>query len=270
MTIHNLNSKFVVCGHRGFAAEYPENTMSSFRAAAELGVDMIEMDVVCSKEGIPVICHDYELERTSDGVGLLADYTLEELRGYNMAAKFAKRPMVERIVTFEEMCALLDEFPELMFNIDMKTDDGTIANRVADIVESKGYKGRVIFNGLNGYGLAQMHDRGFMVEASPDGFYGMQNFGCLLGDGVKKAEALCYNACQDVNPENVEKLKNNYGVEVWAWCSSWDGYSRCSDGSMKKTDCCECLQNMLDNGVTMALCNHPDRVIEYLKEKGLR
>ena len=89
-------------------------------------------------------------ETASDGVGLLADYTLEELRSYNMAAKFVKRPMVERIVTFEEMCELLAEFPELMFNIDMKTDDGTIANRVADIVENKGYKDRVVFNGLNG------------------------------------------------------------------------------------------------------------------------
>lgn len=271
MTIHEIKDKFIVCGHRGFAGEYPENTMSGFRAAIEAGVDMIELDVVASKEGIPVICHDYELERTSDGIGLLADYTLEELRCFNMAAKFDGWPGVERICTFEEVCLLLGEYPELMLNIDMKTDDGTIANRVADIVEKHGFKDRVIFNGLNGKGLSQMHDRGFMVEASPDGFYGMQNFDCLLSDGVKKAEALCYNACQHVSRENVDSLKEKYGVEVWAWCSSWGGYSRNPiDGSMKKTDCAECMRNMLEHGVTMALCNHPDRAIAYLKEKGLR
>lgn len=269
MKIKDSLDRFLVCGHRGYAGKYPENTMSAFIAAAELGVDLIELDVVSSKDGIPVICHDYELDRTSDGHGLLADYTLEELRQFNMAARsdLAVRP--ERICTFEEICVLLRKYPELMLNIDMKEDDGTIAAKVADIVEQFGYQERVIFNGLNGEGLAAMSDRGFFVEASPDGFYTMRHFDALFQDGVKKAQALCLNANQDVNTENVEKLRS-YGVEVWAWCSNWGGQSRRDDGTWSPVDCQSCMQNMVDHGITMALCNHPDRCIQFLKERGLR
>lgn len=264
----SLNS-FIVCGHRGYAGKYPENTMSAFIAAAELGVDMIEVDVVASKDGVPVICHDYDLDRTSDGHGLLADYTLAELQKFNMAAKSALAVHPEQICTFEEICVLVQKYPELMINIDMKDDDGTIANKVADIVERFGYQERVVFNGLNGKGLAAMYDRGYFVEASPDGFYTMQHFNALFSTDTKKAQALCLNANQHINREIVEKLRG-YGVEVWAWCSSWDERSQCDDGTWKEVDCQSCMQNMVDHGITMALCNHPDRCIKFLKDRGLR
>lgn len=270
MTIQESLHKFIVCGHRGFAGKYPENTMSAFVAAAQLGVDMIEMDIVATKDGVPVICHDYQLDRTSDGHGLLADYTLAQLKQFNMAAKSKFTDKPQRLCTFEEVCTLLEKYPDLLFNIDMKLDDGTMANKAADIVERLGAKDRVLFNGLNGAGLAQMSDRGFFVEASPDGYYGMEHFDRLLGPGKKKAQALCYNANQHVTPQAVQALKETYGVEVWAWCSNWDGYSRDDNGVEQPVDCRKCVQNMLDCGVTMALCNHPDVCLGYLKEKGLR
>lgn len=269
MKVKEARDRFLVCGHRGYAGKYPENTMSAFIAAAELGVDLIEMDVVASKDGIPVICHDYALDRTSDGHGLVADYTLEELRRFNMAAKSDLAVHPEQICTFEEICVLLQKYPELMLNIDMKEDDGTIAAKVAALVERFGLQERVIFNGLNGKGLAAMSDRGFFVEASPDGFYTMRHFDKLFGPGKKKAQALCLNANQHVTAENVEKLRS-YGVEVWAWCSNWGGLSQCDDGVWRAVDCRECMENLLCQGITMALCNHPDRCIEILREKGLR
>ena len=271
MTIHDLDKKtFIVCGHRGYAGKYPENTMTGFVAACELGVDLIELDVVESKDGIPVISHDYEVDRTTEGHGLFADYTLEELRGLNVAAKSDLAVHPEQICTFEEVCIMLKKYPDVMINIDMKNDEGPIANKVADIVEKYGYKERVIFNGLGGRGLAMMADRGFYVEASPDGFYGMAHFDSLFGDGFKKAKALCFNANQHATPENVNMLKEKYGVEVWAWCSNWGGVSQNDEGVWESVDCDSCMQNMLDCGVTMSLCNHPDKCIEFLKRKGLR
>lgn len=271
MTTHDIKKKpFIVCGHRGYAGKYPENTMTGFVAAAELGVDMIELDVVMSRDGIPVISHDYELDRTSDGKGLFADYTLEELRRYDYAAKSDKAVCPERLCTFEDVCLLLKKYPELMLNIDMKNDEGPICNKVADIVEKYGYHDRVIFNGLGGSGLAQMADRGFYVEASPDGFYGMANFDKLFNENCAKAKALCFNANQHVTKENVERLKDRYGVEVWAWCSNWDGYSTDDNGIKQPVQCEACMENMIRCGVTMALCNYPDAAIAYLKRKGIR
>ena len=270
MTINNLEQKFVVCGHRGYAGKYPENTLTGFVAACELGVDMIEVDVVETKDHVPIISHDYGLKRTTGMDGMFADYTLKELRKLNIAATSNKAIHPEQICTFEEICELLTRYPSVMINIDMKNDEGSISNKVADIVEKYRFKERVVFNGLGGNGLAQMSDRGYYVEASPDGYYNMAHFSSLFGPGIQKAKALCYNANQHVTKENVEKLKAQYNVNVWAWCSNWDGYSTDDNGKLIQVSCDTCLQNMLDCGITMALCNHPDICINLLKKKGLR
>lgn len=73
-------------GHRGNPAEFPENTLSSFRSALDLGVDLIECDVHLSSEGELVVIHDHSLDRTTDGTGLVRDHTLEELRGLDAGA----------------------------------------------------------------------------------------------------------------------------------------------------------------------------------------
>ena len=44
------NNKILIAGHRGNPAEFPENTMESFRSAVELGVDMIETDIHLTKD----------------------------------------------------------------------------------------------------------------------------------------------------------------------------------------------------------------------------
>jgi len=70
----------LVGGHRGNPAEYPENTLSSFRSAIELGVDMIECDVHMSSDGELLVIHDHTLERTTNGTGLVFQHTAAELR----------------------------------------------------------------------------------------------------------------------------------------------------------------------------------------------
>ena len=262
------NEPFIVCGHRGWPGILPENTLSGFIAAAALGVDAIEIDVVPTKDGVPVVCHDYMLERTSDGTGLIADYTLEELKKFDMGAKSKTAIHPEQICTVEDICKLMLKFPKLRLNLDMKEDNGPVCHKVADLIEQYGLKERTSFNGLGARGLAQMKDRGFYVEASHPKFYPTTYWEDLVKDGTK-VDALCLNANQHVTPENVEFLRS-FGVEVWAWCSTWDGQSECDDGTWIPTDCESCIDNLLKNGITMCLCNHPDRTIEILKKKGLR
>ena len=54
-------------GHRGYAAKYPENTLASYRAAMELGVDAIEFDVWLTADGVPVLIHDGNTARVTVG-----------------------------------------------------------------------------------------------------------------------------------------------------------------------------------------------------------
>ncbi len=70
----------LIGGHRGNPAEAPENTLTSFRSALDLGVDMIECDVHPSSDGELVVIHDHTLDRTTNGSGLVVQHTLAELR----------------------------------------------------------------------------------------------------------------------------------------------------------------------------------------------
>jgi glycerophosphoryl diester phosphodiesterase len=89
----------LVGGHRGNPAERPENTIASFRSAIELGVDLIECDVHLSADGELVVIHDHTLDRTTDGTGLVAQYTLEELRRLDAGGG-------ERLPVLSEVCEL--------------------------------------------------------------------------------------------------------------------------------------------------------------------
>ncbi len=64
-----VSNKFIVIAHRGFHADVPENTIESLRKAIELGVDYVEVDIRTTLEGVPVVMHDANLERTTDGKG---------------------------------------------------------------------------------------------------------------------------------------------------------------------------------------------------------
>ena len=58
----------------------PENTLAAFKNAINFGVDWIEMDVQRTKDGVLVVFHDESVERTTNGVGMVADLTFDEIR----------------------------------------------------------------------------------------------------------------------------------------------------------------------------------------------
>lgn len=69
-------------GHRGARAYEPENTLSSFRRALELGVDAVELDVRRTKDNELVVIHNADVNKTTDGSGAVNDLTLEEIRKF--------------------------------------------------------------------------------------------------------------------------------------------------------------------------------------------
>ncbi|GAB1331055.1 glycerophosphodiester phosphodiesterase family protein [Streptomyces sennicomposti] len=74
----------------------PENTLRSFVAAQQAGLDVIELDLHLSKDGALVVMHDAEVDRTTDGSGAIADKTLAELRTLDAGHG-------ERVPVFEEV-----------------------------------------------------------------------------------------------------------------------------------------------------------------------
>ncbi len=87
-------------GHRGAAAYAPHNTLTSFRKAAELGADMVELDVQRCADGLVVVFHDLYLTAPGGKVLPVHDTTLAELQAVDLGGG-------ERIPTFPEVLATL-------------------------------------------------------------------------------------------------------------------------------------------------------------------
>lgn len=74
----------MVMAHRGGFVSTPENSISAIQNSIDMGVDFVEMDVQLSKDGFLVIMHDNSINRTTNGTGLVSDYTLAELKQFKL------------------------------------------------------------------------------------------------------------------------------------------------------------------------------------------
>ncbi|MFF4369605.1 glycerophosphodiester phosphodiesterase [Streptomyces sp. NPDC001594] len=88
---------FLTIGHRGVMGVEPENTLRSFIRAERCGMDVIALDVRLSKDGVLVVLHDAEVDRTTDGAGAVADLTLAELRELD-AGHGERVPVLEEVL----------------------------------------------------------------------------------------------------------------------------------------------------------------------------
>lgn len=112
-----------IIAHRGASGYKPENTLSSFQEAISHGVDMIEFDVFAIRSGEVVVHHDTTVNRTTNGVGNISDYTWEELRQLDAGGG-------QRIPLLTEVLDLIDN--RIPVNIELKGSH--IAEPVAAII----------------------------------------------------------------------------------------------------------------------------------------
>lgn len=127
-------SRPLVIGHRGFPAQYPENTMVSFDAAIRAGVGMIELDVTLSRDSELVVIHDDTLDRTTNGAGAVDNQTLSELRKLDAGGWFHEKFAGEKIPTLDEVLdSLVDR---VMINVEIKPS-ATGARSYIDLIVEK-------------------------------------------------------------------------------------------------------------------------------------
>tara|TARA_Y100001001_G_scaffold162843_1_gene190428 strand:+ start:121 stop:885 length:765 start_codon:yes stop_codon:yes gene_type:complete len=80
----------LIIAHRGFSAERPENTISSFDHALDNGFELLELDVHLSADGVLVVMHDEKVDRTTDGTGFLKSMSFEQISQLDAGSWFRK------------------------------------------------------------------------------------------------------------------------------------------------------------------------------------
>jgi glycerophosphoryl diester phosphodiesterase len=129
----------VVLAHRGWRGLLPENTMVSFRKAAELPIDGLEIDIHQTKDGVLVVCHDETVDRTTEGNGRIQDHTLAELQqldaGYRFTPDGGKTfPFRGQGITIPTLAKVFETFPNLWINIDMKQETPSLVQDFANLI----------------------------------------------------------------------------------------------------------------------------------------
>ncbi|NWF65098.1 MAG: glycerophosphodiester phosphodiesterase [Chloroflexi bacterium] len=81
-------SRPILFAHRGDLAHAPENTLPAFSQAIQKGADGIELDAKLTADGHVIVIHDETVDRTTNGKGRVATFTLEAIRRLDAGAWF--------------------------------------------------------------------------------------------------------------------------------------------------------------------------------------
>lgn len=92
-----------VIAHRGFRIAAPENTIPAFKLCIKNHIEWIEIDIRMTKDGQHVIIHDRSLDRTTDGTGLVSEYSLKQIKALDAGSWFAPRFAGTKVPTFREV-----------------------------------------------------------------------------------------------------------------------------------------------------------------------
>ncbi len=144
--------KINALAHRGYPVKYPENTILSYDAAYRLGFTHLELDVHLSKDGVPILMHDRTVNRTTNGKGLVKNFTLAELKELKVGA-------TETVPTLEE--ALLFAKNKMHVSVEMKQQgflyDG-LEEKVLSVIEETEMKEHVYVNSFDHYSIMKMRE----------------------------------------------------------------------------------------------------------------
>ena len=132
-----------IIGHRGASAEAPENTLVAFLLAQAQGADGIEFDVQLSADGCPVVIHDGNLARTTNGRGQVQDFTVAALQKLDAGHG-------QPIPTLDEVFESLG--PNFLYNVELKTAalrDNGLATAVADRIQAHNLAQQTVVSSFN-------------------------------------------------------------------------------------------------------------------------
>jgi glycerophosphoryl diester phosphodiesterase len=134
-----------VVAHRGDSAARPENTMAAFESAKAAGAGAIEFDVHATSDGALVVHHDFALDRTTSGTGLVVERPLSYVRGLDAGSWFDPVYARESVPLLDEVLAI----DGIELELELKGFGAAFLEATVETVAAHGALGRTEFTSSN-------------------------------------------------------------------------------------------------------------------------
>jgi glycerophosphoryl diester phosphodiesterase len=213
---NELPSPLILC-HRGAKNYAPENTLSAFISALELGADGFELDTQLSSDGHVVVYHDRTVDRTTNGHGKPFQLSLAELRELDAGSFFSEKFRGEKIPTLDEVFETSGK--RAIINVELKnflTPFDSLTEKVCEVVRRHEMQKNVIFSSFLPWNLRKAArilpevPRGLITIKGRWGVWG-RSFGFNFGNYDALHPYLGDVTAQQV--QRVHKLKRK--INVW-------------------------------------------------------
>lgn len=259
----------MVTAHRGDWRNAPENSLQAFKNAIKMGVDIIELDLNKTSDGVIVIMHDQTIDRTTDGKGKPGDYTITELKKFHLRDGIG-RIGSHTIPTLEEVMLLVKG--KVLINLDKSYD---YYNEAYQILKNTGTLKQAVFKTDAVYG--QVKDRypsiidsiTFMAVVDLDKPHAMQT----ISDYQQHIKPVAFelNFKKDTSAVLANHiLINHKGSKIWInslWASLNAGHD--DDTAIDLGNTKDSWDWLIAHGATIIQTDRPKELLSYLKKKGL-
>ncbi|MNW29730.1 Glycerophosphoryl diester phosphodiesterase [compost metagenome] len=201
--------------HRGCSDAAPENTMAAFRLALECSaVSWIELDVQLSRDGVPMVIHDFKVDRTTNGTGFVKDMTSAELARLDAGAWKSSKYAGERIPQLSEVLDLCQASVSL--NIELKTSGNMypgLEKAVLREIIARGMERTVVLTSFDRQTLRQVKTlnsklrTGLIIDAAPSD----------LADQLDRLGCTFLSLGYPHVSKQLLRVMANRGITVMAW-----------------------------------------------------
>ena len=236
--------------HRGARKFAPENTIPAFEKAIQMGLDYVEIDVRATKDGYLVLSHDSAVDRTSDQTGRIAEMTLAEVKCLDAGAKFGKEFSGTRIPTLAETLRVCKG--RIRIYLDLKEAP---VSSVIKVLDQHGMVPQtVVYSGIDVLLEIKRLRPDLAVMPGPGKLLCLPGAGALIARSLP-AEVVDSNLV-DWTRERVDEV-HRAGAKVFV-------------DTLGAKDNREGMLEAIEMGVDGIDTDHPDVLLEVLRERGLR
>ena len=261
-------SSVIVVAHRADWRNFPENSLEAIQSSIDMGVDMLEIDVQRTKDGVLMLMHDHDLNRMTNGTGNIADTTWGEISKLNLKDHQGNMTPY-KVAKLEDALLLCKD--RIMINLD-KAD--RYFDEVLALLDKTGTGDQIVMKG--GQPADQVREKFgkyldrviYMPVVTINKEESEQAIHAFLEELKPVAFELCYSNAQSPVPA---KLKTSLKGRTLLWYNTlWDWLCAGHHDDLAVEDLDGTYGFMIDSlGARILQTDRPQLMLEYLRSRNL-